>query len=265
MRRQLQASLIATCGLGMLGCGVAATPQPEAVVAAPVEDHPAPVARIEVDAERAIEFYEYPSGVLAMESGVARDKALLPAFRDKLDAGQLVDIAATLRPDLPPPEALVSLQARMQAAPRTAIDKDRTARPWETELPPATSGYAPIHASGCGNNCCNSTWLVNNLCGDGSFWDYSWFLLDYGWSYENFSSVSRFYGAACAATGTSSFSVDIGDGSGGTWSVQEAHYRTFEWIAGCYLFNCPDHKSADSSVNRQSNQHLHSYCGGVWH
>jgi hypothetical protein len=262
MRKQLRAYVIATCGLAMLGCSTAENPSP-ASVAAPieVEDHPAPVARIEVDADRAIEFYEYPSGVLVMETGVASGKVLLPTLRDKVEAGEFVDIATTLRPDLPPPEALVALQARDQA-PRTT-GTARVARAPQTQVLPPAGGYASTLDSGCGNNCCNASWVQNNLCG--TAYDYTWFLLDYGWSFENFGSVSRFDSAVCAANGTSTFNVDMGDGSGGTWSVPEGHYRWFYWHGGCYIFNCPATTSANSSVNKQSNQHLHTYCGGVWY
>ncbi len=248
---------VAAACLAAAGCGGPAPVGGEQGLAAA---HPDPAVAFAVDRERTVELYDLPSGVLVMETGVAgRSQPVLPAHRELLDAKRFVDLFVALRPDLEVPAALRTLESKAQSARPT---KSAT-RTQSRALPPEQGGSASFaHAdNACNNGCCDQNWLNSNLCGNFGGYHYNWFLFDYGWSYENDGSTDFYNAAVCAGTGTSTFNVSIGDGSGGTWSVPGATYRTYYWLAGCYFLDCPDYQWVHTSVNSQAHQALHSYCG----
>jgi hypothetical protein len=120
----------------------------------------------------------------------------------------------------------------------------------------------------CSNGCCDASWTAN-LCDPGfAGADYQWYLFDYGNSFANSGSadVHEFWGAACAAIGTSTWVINSNP-HGGTWSVNEGTYRWYYFNNGndqyghCYVENT----ATNTSVNTSSNPHLHTYCGGFWY
>jgi hypothetical protein len=243
------------------------------------------VASIELTNGNVVEIYDFDDRVLVSEVGRAYVAPMGPEATALANKNRLVDLFTTLRPDIPVPPALVQLQSRLSVD-DSPIDTVRVqsvaSQPMQvttagvasgavTGAPAAAAssmngkdsaggGYGVQSDNACSNGCCDDTWLKNNICSGLSGYNYSWYLFDYGWSYENSGSISDFYGAACAGIGTSLYTVSIQDGSGGSWSVPEGTYRTFGWhkcLFGC--FNDWEH----STVNSQADQHLHTYCGGV--
>lgn len=170
---------------------------------------------------------------------------------------------------LPVPAELIALQERLTTSyqPREPVSTKRTKRPPPGSDPRGGAGGGndlPTIESWCGNGCCDYAWLTANLCPSLSY-DASWFLLDYGWSYANYNDIFLYHGNVCAAWGTSTYSVWLGDGSGGTWSVPQATYRNFHWLAAFSIFWCAGYCGEDmtSSVNNSSYQQSHTYCGGI--
>ncbi len=225
--------------------------------------HPEPDVSFAIDHDTTVEVYDFPSGVLVMETGKAEgSKPVLKDYKELLDSGRLVEVFTKLRPDLEVPERLIALQAK--AGTGAASSSGNVAAPAEGGSSSKGGASSVVGTdNACNNVCCDPTWLSNNVCNGLGNYPYNWFLLDYGWSYENSSSMVNYLGTVCAGVGTSVFTVNVSDGNGGQWSVPAGYYRWYNWVAGCYLFNCPASKSISTSVNSQSNQHLHSYCGGV--
>ena len=261
MKRSRQVSrwgAIAFCGLAA-ACSTPASSTPEAENSADVVEkavHPEPTVAFAVDSETNVELYDFPAGVMVMETGKAgRANTILLQYRELVKSKRFVDLFKTLRPDAVVPEELIALEAKAKTAlPSKVIRQAGT-------LPPPPAGNQILEGNACGNVCCDYTWLNANICSGLSGDSYDWFLFDYGWSYVNASSDTLYSGAACAGIGTSLFTVSVGDGSGGTWSVPAGYYRTYWWLAGCYFLDCPDTQSVYTSVNSSGNQHLHTYCG----
>lgn len=264
-------SLAAASLIALAGCSSAVPASSSDSERAPAESaaapsgHPDPVVRIDLENGNTLEVYDFGTEALVMERGASPEPVAT-----RIQGLSLVEMYRTVRPGLPVPASLTELQERTggtigshEHAPSashtpTSIGGELFASA-ELRSPTAPRTESPI---GCNNICCDPVWLKANICNVTGY-DYTWYLFNYGWSYENDGSISRYYGAACSASGTSQFNVSV-NGSGGDWSVPQGTYVWYSWVAGCYLFNCPANESQSSSVNSQSNQHLHTYCGGIW-
>ena len=251
------------------------TPSGEASLSS---EHPDATVTIALEDGKTIELFDLPAGVLISESGKAEAEGstLLQGNRELkglLATNRYVDAFLALQPDRPVPEALIGLQARHPVLP-VQLPAEQTAAGVAggdvAPPPPVEPGGSASYSGGggkpglapgqktpqttCTNACCNYTWLQNNICLT-SLMD--WFYLDYGWSYQNSGPVLDAYAAACAVSGTSLFTISIGDGSGGSWSVPAGYYRSFGWGGSVFPY------SMSSTVNSQSNQHEHTFCGYV--
>jgi hypothetical protein len=271
--RLLSLSLGAAVALAAAsGCGgtsvAAPVAEPPAVPEPSADETPAPLAKIDFVGGQAVEFYEIGGNAVVSETGAAGQSTVLGGMPE-LRANRLVDLWRQLAPERAAPASLVDLQARLLTA--KAADVARPVR-IEKSVVPAYGGVelaeiapplddtgetlaAPV---GCNNGCCDYDWLKTFAACQSA--DYSWFLYNYGWSYGNVSDAVLFNGMACAAQGNSTYKVSVEGGKGGTWTVLEAHYRTY-WVLAPVCCNDPDIKT---SVNSSTNQHLHTHCGQTY-
>lgn len=233
---------------------------------------PTPIAKIDLKDDHAIEFYDFGDDVLISESGKAGTPLSLnaenqPAALIKSGVAThevLSRVWNSISPSTAVPKSLLDIQARWKASPPQArpqlleFSRNAAGLPFGQSLngsQPLAKAAAPV---GCNNGCCDAQWL-NTLSQCSNSYDFDWFLYNYGYSYANSGDVDYYTGMVCSAAGTSTYKVSISSGSGGTWSVPQATYRTYWWSAGTW------NKSMTSSVNSSGNQHLHTYCGGVNH
>ena len=273
------------------GCGsVDPSHSPSGSLAQP--GHPEADVTIPLASEKRLEFYDTQSGVLVVESGPATDAPVAPKYSDLLHSGRYVDLVSALRPDLPTPDSLVKLQAKY---PARSTDIEATSqrqppprKPDSVRVAPTDAGGSSPFSSGggkpsgphpdtsCNNNCCSAAWTLQTLCTAMPADDYDinlqasqyyWYLFDYGWSYSNDPDFNWYYiGAVCAAEGNSSWTVSINSvywgNYGGTWTVPQGYYSLYNFVDGsCGKDFCAG-ASATTSVNSESNQELHTYCGG---
>lgn len=224
---------------------------------------PRPVASLDLANGNVLEFYELERGALVSEVGDASTTPLFDAKR--MDARDLVTVWQRLGGRTPVPPALTAMQQRL-TTPNASHARTETKNVSSESVARAESGSQPrVAAAGsCGNGCCNSVWLTNNICNFGAT-DASWFLLDYGWSAIGYDDIWHYGGAACAAVGTSTFSVTVAGKSGGTWSVPQGTYRAMGWLAAYDVFFCLGLCGEDmrSFVNSPVATHDHTYCGAV--
>ena len=259
----LASTTVAACGGADGGSGGSPSDK-SGVQLAEGDSHPAAAVTVTLKTGQQVEFYDYPEGVLVMESGQATrsTEAVLTTYRALIKGRRYAELFSALRPDLQVPDRILELQQKVGGPSDSVVGAfaPEEARP---DVSGPTSGGSPWRApDACSNICCDETWLNNNICynyNNGGY-PYSWFLVDYGWSYADNNSVSYYSGTACAGIGTSTFVVTVGTGSGGTWTVGAGYYRTYWWEDGCGPFGC-SHSEVYSSVNTESDQHLHSYCG----
>lgn len=238
--------------------------------AASEDDHPPPAATIATQNGTTVEVYNFHSAVLVLERGEAYTTPTMPAIADAVKANRLDRVYAILRPNTPVPAELLAVQEEVAQNSATAVseavdakivtqpDAGATAPSWGGGKIGATKGAVTAATLiGCSNGCCDPDWTLNTLCSYISQGDYSWYGFDYGYTWANGGGIDLFKGTACSAVGTSTFQVHISDGSGGTWSVAEAHYLTWGWGGSFFA------RSYASTVNSQANEHLHTYCGEV--
>jgi hypothetical protein len=235
-----------------------------------------PIAQIALSKDHSIEFYDFGNDALIAEVGKAGDahyfndqnepQALLKNGTSRTEI--LSQVWKSISPETPVPAALLDIQARWKNAPPSqpkpaGID----VKPFEASglnLGLSREFSAPLQKTaapvGCNNGCCDYQWLSTfKECK--LVHDYNWFLYNYGWSYANSGDVDYYEGMVCAATGTSTFKMNMSDGTGGTWTVPQATYRRVYWTSGFWGFN----RTLTSSVNSSANSHLHTYCGGINH
>jgi hypothetical protein len=233
---------------------------------------PKAIAKVDLKDDHAIEFYDFGEDVLVSESGKAGSTPILnaenqPAALIKSGVAPhevLARVWNSVSPGTAVPQALLDIQTRWKAAPPQArpqpleFSRNATGLPFGQSFDrsqPLAKSAAPV---GCNNGCCDAQWL-NTLSQCANSYDFDWFLYNYGYSSAWSGDVDYYTGLVCSAIGTSTYTVSISSGSGGTWSVPQATYRTYWWSAGVW------NKSMSSSVNSSGNQHLHTYCGGVNH
>lgn len=222
------------------------------------EDTPRPVASLSFDDGATVDFYDFKYGALVTGTGLAGSTTHSPGSGKA--SNDLTQIWRALAPEKPVPAALSDLEERLKNV---------------TDLPPledkvieetgGTPGVQEKSLDGCNNSCCDYDWLSTlDECQDSGY-DNHWMLFNYGATWSNKNDIIWFDGLACAAVGTSSFHVNIA-GSGGTWTVPEGYYHWYHWVAGFNTFLCagPCGENLHSSVNTPvSDEHLHTYCGGV--
>lgn len=261
----MTATMLGSLLAGPPGCAAidADTPSDESAEVAPVtgvESTPPLVASLKLKSGQVIDFYDFGQAALIVESGAAY---MTPAFQSRGPSApdQLVNVWTRLAPDVPVPAALGEFQQRLMSSPPAPAGSPSVAvsdAGGDKQRSGSVIANAPV---GCDNGCCDAAWLATLWpCSGG--WDYSWFLYNYGWTWASSSDDDFHDGLVCSAQGTSTYSVNIG-GSGGTWSVPQATYRTFSWVAGFEFLLGWQPRSLSSSVNSSSNSHLHTYCGAV--
>jgi hypothetical protein len=252
----------------LVGCGGAqdgaAPPPPHTIV-----ENPSPLVAVPVGNGQTIEFYDLNGLSVVTETG--------PAGAARLAMGDATprrpaDLFRSLRPDLPVPEALLSLQAKAALQPEPALP-----RPTRGVAPVAGGGTYPDGAGtttsgdpagvstktsalleGCNNGCCDRQWLTTVGCGWTGY-DSSWWQFDYGWSTVSFGGDNYFRDNVCSASGTSRWSLTVCTNGCVlyTWDIPEATYR-YQWGWTDSLFF---EYSVYSAVNSQAAMHLHNHCG----
>jgi hypothetical protein len=221
---------------------------------------PTLVASLTLASGNTIEFYDFGGNAMISETGVAYSPQSLN--NKNVQNTRLVDIWAALAPRTPVPAALASFQLQLDKTPSAS-----TSTPRPQPLPTSASGgqqtsttgptpYAPV---GCNNGCCDFQWLSTFEQCQTPYVDYQWFLYNYLWSNDHSTNIWDFFGMACSAIGTSTYSVNMA-GYGGTWSVPEATYRTWHRANTWCIFSC---ENLTATVNSSTNQHLHTHCGWV--
>jgi hypothetical protein len=233
------------------------------------DNTPAPIASLHLDNGNEINFYDFGVGALVTEMGAA----YTPPALDGTDvpAGELVNTWKRLAPKTPVPNGLVELQDRLlqtsannsAAAPAVSAKAARMGQAGgDTTASSQPLGNVLRTLVGCNNGCCDEAWL-RTLYPCSSTWDWEWFLFNYLDSYANHDDIYAYRGLVCAATGTSKWTINVG-GTHGPFQVQEAHYLQWNWTAGRSIW-CGGFCGEDmhSTVNSQSDQHLHTYCGKI--
>ncbi len=233
---------------------------------------PTPVATLRMPSGSVVEFYDLGVGAVISESAAAYTQPSLQLARGKHDANEIAAIWRSLAPNEPVPAALMDLQKRLtNLAPSAAKLASPTfgaedGQPEPMEIDP--SGSLLAQQIGCANGCCDEDWLNTfEQCSPQGV-SFSMFHFNYGWSSLSTGSQTAFYNSlVCSGRGTSTYTVRVADGGGGTWSVTEAHFRTFWWLAGtvCNPFCDYDEQNVDAFVNKKSATHLHSFCAyAIW-
>lgn len=226
---------------------------------------PEPIAKTTLDNGNTLEIYDYGYGALVSETGQAY---VTPKLNPSDGPGaDVIEVWQSVTGKAPPAE-LFELRERLAdvpahlAPPQGAGEGagERAARAGG-ELLRGTRLMAPV---GCDNGCCDYEWLSGLSWCQGGF-DYSWMLYNYGatWFYPD--EISFYGGLVCAATGNSQFDVHLSSGAGGSWTVAQATYKTYQWIAGHSVWLCAGWcgKDLDHWVNSVSNQRLHTNCGVI--
>jgi hypothetical protein len=266
-------ALVSIASLVLAGCAAAPAEDSSAgnaeTSAAP-EATPVPVATLKAANGNTIEFYDFGTGAVVMETGSGASTSLLP--KEEATAAQLSSLWRSLSPDTAVPSSIERMQDRLTHLDTAALSQAAT--------PPAVDGAGPQSAldantnnpagvgtsqqalrQGCNNICCDTDWVAANCNFGGN--NYSWSVLNYGYSYAN-SQAYHWFGRACAAQGTSTFRMSSAGGLGGVWSVPEGTWRSYSWFTGTNWIGNYYTQSISSSVNDVGNQHLHSYCGYSW-
>ena len=297
----LPCTLLVACGAGDGGVTPRPSTLKAGTSSLQLDDHPDPALSVTLTNGNVLEFYDLSSGVLVSEAGSATNPPLtsVPSMRALIESNDLITLFNTVRPELPIPAVLIRLQDKLAAAALASQSVPGELSTESQSLPSTGSGAAtgtpsvaasapgkgfgggadaggtssshsgggrssglqPFDEQGCSNGCCDPTWLQANICQPINGADYSWYLFNYGWSFENSTSIHFWTGYACAAVGTSTYTVSDSDGGGGTWSVGEGTYRWFHHDTICEFLQCAF--NITGSVNSSSDPHLHTFCGFV--
>ena len=252
----LSSSLFALSFLS-ISCTGSGEPMPSAASnpasVRPALGKPVPVASLTLDNGNQVEFYDFQEGALVSEFGPAGSTS--PAFKGEKSPDQLVEVWKSLAKAKPVPKAISDLQARLVLQKNTSPVPRDLSPPvsFEDGEQVAPAAMAKQAAPVCNNACCDYAWLsAQRQCQPYNF--FQWFHYNYGWSTINRNYINYVDALACAASGPSAFTITAGKG-GGSWTIPQGYYRTFEWFLWSPKFNLA------SSVNSPSNQALHSYCG----
>ena len=211
-----------------------------------------------------LEFFDLGDAALVSESGKAGGTT--PADHgENHNVDQLLNVWQTALPGRPIPQILHDLQERLikhsgfsQAVPDLKITKDFVGGEPFTPASGGPGPGAPLAKQSpiCNNGCCDFNWVSRvPQCTDYNY--FHWFLFNYGWSIINRNYLLFAWTYVCSSIGTSYYTLDF-MGKGGILPVPEGGYRTFEIYA-----DWPRRYNMTSSVNSESNQHMHTYCGKV--
>jgi hypothetical protein len=222
---------------------------------APKENHPLPVATLTMDEGQTVEFYDIDGHAFLIERGPAGVEPALKSLDENQNPGHFADVFRALRPDLAVPEALESIQTR--------VENTQVTEQVETEIvmnEEVITDHNPTNAyqlrAACNNGCCDYNWLKNSLCPKGG--DDNWFLYNMGWSHVKRSGKDYYKDLVCAAVGTSTWTMTRCKNGcvQSTYSVPQATYLWFS-DSDNWFFNV----DFDAWVNSKSNMHLHTHCG----
>lgn len=261
------ACIAALTGCGSPDPGTGAPPPASRSTQTASGETPKPVASLALSNGNTVAFYDFGTAALVMESGKAYTTPALKHSKTPLRPEQLSAIWRSLAPTRSVPSSLQRLQERL-----TESSPDSNSTPSQHVLaetigssmsggdqlgPGGTQVDSPV---GCDNGCCDYHWLSEfSQCQGGG--DYSWFLYNYGWSYANSTDDIFYDGLVCSAVGTSTWTVSTSGGDGGVWSITQAHYRYYEWVAGTDFWGDWVPQNINTTVNDSAHTHLHTYCG----
>jgi hypothetical protein len=231
---------------------------------------PVPAAALDLPNGNTLDFHDFGSGALLIETGKAGNKPYFsddnspdgPALRNISPKERLAAIWKIASPAAPLPKALLEIQKGWKDLPAMGISRELPVSPAEIsgqvmEVPAGRSLAKTAAPNGCNNGCCDYEWLKTlNQCKTGL--DFSWFNYNFGWSKVTNTGIDLFDGLVCAASGSSVWKVSISDGKGGSWTLKEGYYKRYWWLAGVW-----SDENASSSVNTVAAQALHTYCGAV--
>lgn len=273
----IQRLLFAGVALLAMACsneeeGLSDSPRVPAVETAIPDAAPKPVASADLPNGNTLEFFDFKSGALVVESGKAgvvahlgkepESEALAKASADPGE--KLAAIWKSAAPDRAVPKALLDMQERWKHPPAgVSLSREIPSGPGAAgirfEVPDAPSAPLGKKATpvGCNNGCCDAEWLATFGQCQGGDWPISWFLFNYGYTWANYSDADYVNGMVCAANGNSSWKMKVGS-SGGTWTVTPAHYKAWKWVSGWF------DEDMKSSVNSSTSQALHTYCGVLY-
>jgi hypothetical protein len=253
-------TLVPACSAGSEGDS--SPPSSETVA---VDDHPDAIATLTLENGNVVEFFDFDTAALVVESGPAHQRPVLTDENLKND--RLVDTWNQFAHGERAPLALVDLQDRLATLEPTdprLLSGEPAYGGAEFKFPPAAELGPDVQAvrDGCDNDCCN--WEALSAVAEcQSQSTFNWFAFNYGSTFANSGSDAQNYrGYVCAAVGTSTYRVAIGS-AGGVWSVPQATWRKYWWNAPCAFGFC-NGKTGYTSVNTASDQHLHSYCGSYF-
>ncbi len=253
-------ALVSACGMEVEpDKGFDGEPEEVGTVPAGTDDSavsPAPVASLHLENGNVVGFYDFNGTAFVSELGRAGVPPALNLAAGQ-ERGSVIEIWNELAPAKQAPKALVELQTRIDNANETATDSGTEA------YSEARADEEPmIPKGGCGNGCCDTSWLPS-ICPSGA-WDEMPRQFNKTWSYMRFGDIVAYAATLCAAEGTSRITIEVG-GKRGSWSVPEAHYQSYSWIANSSLW-CwgPCGETLTTRVNTVENPHWHSVCHGYF-
>jgi len=180
-----------------------------------------PIAQVALENGMTVSFYEpSPGAILVAQSAPV-------GVRPLADQGlTAIELYASIAPDQPVPDTLVTAQTRQDA-----LLQERGVE--RTPMPASRSSVAETStASFIANQSCDDQWFNNNFC---SPYNGDWDTCLLNWwngASTTSGSVDEVFYAVCADIGNVILSVQIGDGSGGIWTVLEGHYMAYHWTSG---------------------------------
>jgi hypothetical protein len=251
-----------------------------------VSGTPAPLVSMEMRNGNTVEIYDFDTGALVTERGVPPTQPVMgKSLNLPRGADHLVDLFVALRPYAKDPLAqvpdkLIALQARLtglsQAPPPqdtarvtaalSSTTQAKGSRPTGGATLLSEGGVMTNSPVGCNNGCCDWQWehtiypcnqncSGNGFCNEGGgTWGWNWFNIGTGTA--NKGGTEDYVGFVCSAQGTSSWSIQIGDGTNKLFQVNEATYLIYSWDTGIFGID----RQVNTNTNAQT-QHLHTYCG----
>lgn len=237
-RIALTSSLFAFTALA--GC---ATEEAEPVVADPT----APITTIQLDNGNELQFLEPSPGLLLVsELGQA---GVTP---QQIEGKRPLDIYREFSTDKKIPSAL--LAAQLRAEKRPDIQAKFTIS--ESDSPKGDTSSKIVESgprSYIDNEHCDDRWFNETFC----LGSYDWMAcrLNYVGNYfAQHSSADYVTVSTCADVGDITLKINMGNGSGGVWTIPEGTYRTWSWKDGC-AFGC--NSSVRVDIENASSDRFH--------
>ena len=244
--------------------GVGTAPHPEDELEVVIDTQAAAelnlVDRLVIDRELVVEFYEPAPGVLlTSEYGIAGHASIAKRLPNvELADLRPSDYYALFAPDREIPPALLDSESRLDPRPDTASIVAGHVRPVQFGASDDASGANANLVDKSHGGRCDSGWFNDSFC-NSSGWDFQWCLLNQRVNRSPYcTDLAWFEGAICTDLGTVTWDVSAGDGQGGTWSVQQGHYRTFGKTCGSSFIDfCDEFKVTASIKNVASSDRYH--------